>query len=112
MSLSEWLEQAIAERTSGEDSPLGPPHEQGAADMSAGMSYQRRDEYGYSRVPGNRYRDPGYSGYSEPQPAPSGGMGDLQRRIEDAERRQFAAIEQSTRRWPPLLTPGRSWPIG
>ena len=62
--------------------------------MSAG-SYLRRDDNpwnAYSRVPGNRPRETGY-GMGDP----GGALTDLHRRIEETERRQFAAVEQLDR---------------
>jgi len=94
--LNEWLETLIAERTGGGAPVFGAPPDQGAGEMSAG-SYLRRDEngYGYSRVPGNRPRETAVSGYGAPYGGePGGAFGDLHRRIEDAERRQYAAVEQ------------------
>ncbi len=90
--LNEWLETLIAERTGGGAPEFSVPPGQGAGEMSAG-SYLRRDEasQGYSRVPGNRPRDPGYGA---PYGDPGNSFADLHRRIEDAERRQYAAVEQ------------------
>lgn len=90
--LNEWLESLIAERTGGGAPVFGAPPDQGAGDMSAG-SYLRRDdrEYGYSRVPGNRPRE---TAYGAPYAEPGGAFGDLHRRIEEAEHRQYAAVEQ------------------
>lgn len=62
--------------------------------MSAG-SYLRRDDNpwnAYSRVPGNRPRETGY-GMGDP----GGALSELHRRIEETERRQFAAVEQLDR---------------
>ena len=92
--LEEWLQGVIAERTAGLPPSRGSRSEQGAADMSAG-SYLRRDDNpwnAYSRVPGNRPRETGY-GMGDP----GGALTDLHRRIEETERRQFAAVEQLDR---------------
>ena len=78
--------------------------------MSAG-SYQRRDDNpwsAFSRVPGNRPRETGYgpareAGYGQPRDPgygmvdPGSAFLDLHRRIEEAERRQYAAVEQLDR---------------